>query len=135
MEKNITALVFKPGQSILYVEDELELSENVAEFFAMYGLHVVLADDSAIAIQKTLNEKFDLMLFDIHLKKSTGDHVIAKIRANQNNVNCKVPIVVISSHIDGPLIIKLKDLIQGAIVKPFLVNELLVKISRFLRTE
>ena len=135
MGKEKKNLIFRPGQSILYVEDELELSSSVRLYFSLYGVHVVQADASAIAIQKTLNEKFDLMLFDIHLKKSTGDNVIKKIRNNKNNQNCDVPIVVISSHIDGPLIIKLKGFIQGAIVKPFLVDELLEKLSKFLKLE
>lgn len=120
-------------KSILYVEDELELAVEVIEGLEEAGYRVIHSKTSQDALNKAANEKFYCLVFDIHLAVGTGDEVISKIRNNRIHVNNITPCVVVSSHLNKELVVKLADLIQGALVKPYLIDHLLDKIKEAVR--
>lgn len=118
--------------TILYVEDEPDIIEALIPVLNKEGIFVVQAESVASAIHKSENQEFDALIFDIHLKSGTGDNAIELIRRSVRNPNMKKPILVASSHIDNPLIHKLADHIQGALVKPFRAKDLIKKLKEQL---
>ena len=121
--------------SILYAEDEHIMANNVSTFFKNFGHKMVHATDATMAIKMSEKQKFNIMIFDIHLESGTGDQVIERIRADVGNPNHKTPILVVSSHLDGPLITKLSGKIQGAVVKPFKIMDLIKRVEELLDVE
>ena len=119
---------------ILFIEDEPEVVEMVKEYFNLRAVDVLSADESTVALLKIRKQKFDLIICDIHLKRGMGDYVIEQVRKlpDGDESNKNTPIVVMSSHLDVPLVKKLRTLVQGAIVKPCCPEDLFSKVEKFI---
>lgn len=121
------------SQSILYLEDELELAQEVIEELEDTGLKVIHCVDYHNAIIKADNQKFDLFIVDIHLKVGTGDKFIKTIKQNVRHINHNTPILVASSQLTEELVKYIGDDIDYAIVKPYNLFTLLSNISKILQ--
>ena len=71
---------------ILLLEDDLNLSETVAEYFDEQGFEVVCVYDGDDAISSIYENHFDLLLLDVNVPNKNGFDVLKEIRAQNNNV-------------------------------------------------
>jgi FixJ family two-component response regulator len=66
----------------------------------------------------------------MRLGADSGEELIEFIRERKDALNVDTPILVISGHLDKPLIGKIAKKIQGALVKPFDMNALLESVKK-----
>lgn len=118
--------------SILFIEDELEITEAVKEFFEDNDFKFTHSTKANDALRKAKDEVFDCILTDINLDASKGDEFIRKLRSNPDCLNRNTPIIALSSHFDSPLLVKIGPNIQGVYVKPYNLIELLNKVNQLI---
>ena len=117
---------------ILYIEDEIELSEIVKEELESECYKVVTSETYTDAIKKLSNQKFDLIIADLQLKKGSGDMVIELIKQDSKNFNYSTPVFVASGMITSDILKRVGSHIDHAFVKPFEIDELLDKVKKFI---
>ncbi|MBK26306.1 MAG: hypothetical protein CME70_20065 [Halobacteriovorax sp.] len=120
------------GSSVLFIEDEKGLAEEIKEELEDEGVKVthVLSADAAFLHSK--QQQYSCMIVDINLAIGTGDEFIERIRLSPSNPNWETPIVVASSQISKPLLKKIHKHVQGAVVKPYSIKDLFEKIRPFI---
>jgi len=115
---------------ILYVEDDPTLGFVTQDNLKRRGYDVILCQDGDLGL-KTFNEKeFDLVVLDIMLPVLDGINVAKNIRQK----NKEIPIIFLTAK--ALLEDKLEGLSSGGddyIVKPFSIEELVLKIEVFLK--
>lgn len=117
------------GQKILVVDDESSISKFVKHSLETNGFAVVEAETGALALQKIVEARPDLIILDYGLPDMTGLEVLAKIREWS-----KTPVLFLTVR-DGEDD-KVAALDAGAddyLTKPFGVPELMARIRVALR--
>jgi len=114
---------------ILYAEDD----ETIA-FLTQDSLEpqyqVVYCSNGEEALQAFKNEKFDICLFDIMMPKMDGFELASEIR----KLNAEIPILFISAKtLKEDRIKGLKIGADDYLIKPFSIEELMLKIEIFLK--
>ena len=115
--------------TILVVEDEDTLREELTYQLEQEGYRVVAAADGARALELARSEEPDLILLDVMLPELSGTELTRIIRRESN-----VPIVVLTAR--GSEIDKVVGLELGAddyVTKPFSLRELQARIRGLLR--
>lgn len=115
---------------ILIVEDEEELSKNIATYLKQESYICDLAYDYKSALDKIYEFDYDCILLDITLPDGNGLNILKDLKDNK-----KADGVIIVSAKDA-LDDKLKGLKLGAddyIPKPFHLSELSARISAVIR--
>lgn len=115
---------------ILIVEDEEELSKNIATYLKQENYICDLAYDYKSALDKIYEFDYDCILLDITLPDGNGLNILKDLKDNK-----KADGVIIVSAKDA-LDDKLKGLKLGAddyISKPFHLSELSARISAVIR--
>lgn len=113
--------------SILIVEDERIVAEDMKETITKFGYHVVATVVSGeIAIEKVNELHPDLILMDIHLAgKMTGIEAAEKIRAHHD-----IPLIFLTAFADKELVSRAKLAgPYGYILKPYDEQELRITIE------
>jgi two-component system, OmpR family, response regulator VicR len=115
---------------ILYVEDDADLSFLVKDNLEMKGYTVNHAADGVKGLLLFKTDEPDLCLLDVNLPKKDGFTLAKEIR----ELNTEVPIIFVTAK-SLP-----EDKIEGLtiggddyIVKPFSMDELLLKVNVFLK--
>lgn len=102
--------------SLLLVEDDLSLLEELKLFLGDFFSDIITATSSEEAYKIFLERSFDLVITDIRLPQQTGLHLVEKIKK-------KVPeqrIIVMSAYKDIDYFLKSIELkIYGFLTKPF----------------
>lgn len=112
--------------TILIVEDDIYISDMIANRLEKDGYHVLKAFSGTEAILLLSTQQPDLILLDLMLPGLTGEEVLPKIK--------NIPVIVISAKVE--VNDKVKLLLNGAadyITKPFNLEELLARIIVQLR--
>src|SRR5690554_6941654 len=114
---------------ILYAEDD----ETIA-FLTQDSLEpqyqVVYCSNGEEALQAFKNEEFDICLFDIMMPKMDGFELASEIR----KLNAEIPILFISAKtLKEDRIKGLKIGADDYLIKPFSIEELMLKIEIFLK--
>jgi DNA-binding response OmpR family regulator len=115
---------------ILYAEDDETLAFLTQDNLEQNNYEVIHCANGEIAIEAFKNETFDICIFDIMMPKVDGFELAEKIR----KTNIDVPIIFLSAKTLKED--KLKGLRLGAddyLVKPFSIEELLLKIEIFMK--
>lgn len=117
-------------QTILIVEDDAYIRGMVAEALTDAGYWIQEASTARSAIRVLKEETVNLILLDLLLEEGRGDEVLRFIRRQ----NPLLPVIAISNT---PALDARIDIInQGAddfLMKPFHVQELLIRIKRCLQ--
>jgi len=115
---------------ILLVEDDPSLGFVIKDNLAMKGFDVTLCEHGQAGYQAFQDEHFDLCILDVMMPLQDGFSLAKSIR----NKNKQVPILFVTAKS------MLEDKIAGFesggddyIVKPFSIEELLLRIGVFLR--
>ena len=117
---------------ILLLEDDLNLSETVAEYFDEQGFDVVCVYDGDDAISSIYENHFDLLLLDVNVPNKNGFDVLKEIRAQNNNVPAIFTTSLNSMNsLEEGYISGCDDYIR----KPFELRELLFRVQTILKRE
>ena len=115
---------------ILYAEDDETLAFLTQDNLEQNNYEVVHCSNGELALETFKNQAFDICIFDIMMPKVDGFELAEKIRKS----NTDVPIIFLSAKTLKED--RLKGLRLGAddyLVKPFSIEELLLKIEIFLK--
>ncbi|HEX9979306.1 MAG TPA: response regulator transcription factor [Flavobacterium sp.] len=115
---------------ILYAEDDETLAFLTKDNLEQQGYEVFHCADGDICLKSFAEEKFDICILDIMLPKKDGFEIAAEIRKADN----EIPIIFLSAKTLKED--RLKGLRLGAddyMVKPFSIEELILKIEVFLK--
>ena len=115
---------------VLLAEDDLSLGYVIKDNLADAGYDVVLCADGQAAIDKFGKESFDICLLDVMMPNKDGFAVAKKIRQQTD----QVPILFITAKsLEEDRIHGFEVGADDYIVKPFSMQELLLRIEVFLR--
>jgi len=115
---------------ILVVEDDLSILSGLSINLKVEGYEVLQAQDGRTGLQRTLDDKPDLLVLDVMLPEMNGYEVLKELRRRRVDV----PVVMLSARGQEPD--KILGLDLGAddyVVKPFGLQELLARIKAVLR--
>jgi two-component system, OmpR family, response regulator len=117
---------------ILLLEDDLNLSETVCEYFEEHGFDVVCVYDGDEAISAIYENSFDLLLLDVNVPNKNGFDVLKEIRKEKNSV----PAIFTTSlnsmdSLEEGYLSGCDDYIR----KPFELKELLFRVQTILKRE
>lgn len=116
-------------QSILLVEDDRHIVDNLTEYLEGEGFRVCSASGQALALERLEQEQFDLILLDISLADGNGFAVCSAVKAL-----CHLPVIFLTAS--GDEYSTVTGFEVGAddyIPKPFRPRELLMRIKNVLR--
>jgi len=115
---------------ILYTEDDETLAFLTKDNLEQNNYEVIHCPDGKLGLETFKKEDFDICIFDIMMPKMDGFELAAAIR----KINTDVPIIFLSAKTLKED--RIKGLRLGAddyLVKPFSIEELLLKIEIFLK--
>ena len=115
--------------NIAIIEDDKDISSILANILNENGYSFKQAYDGSQAMKLLKNESFDLVLMDLMLPYVNGETLIYELRKISDT-----PVIVISAK--SMMETKLEVLRLGAddyIIKPFDINEVIVRIEVVLR--
>lgn len=116
-------------KKILLIEDNKEISKNIAEYLELENYEVLRVFDGESGLTQALQRDFDCVLLDIGLPKLNGFLVCEKILQKKS-----VPIIFITSReFIEDRIFGLKSGAYDYIVKPFDLRELELRIAIALK--
>lgn len=115
---------------ILYAEDDATLAFLTIDSLEEAGYHVTHCQDGMACMEAFRGQQFDLCILDIMMPRADGFETAAEIR----KLDAHIPVLFLSAKTLKED--RLKGLRLGAddyLVKPFSMEELLLKIEVFLR--
>jgi len=119
-----------PKSKVLLAEDDLSLGYVIKDNLIDAGYDVVLCADGQAALDRFSKESFDICLFDVMMPHKDGFAVAKKIR-QQSDI---IPILLITAKsLEEDRIHGFECGADDYIVKPFSMQELLLRIDVFLR--
>lgn len=116
-------------QTILLVEDDRHIVENLTEYLEGEGFRVASASGQARALERLERERFDLVLLDISLSDGNGFAVCSAVKALYH-----LPVIFLTAS--GDEYSTVTGFEVGAddyIPKPFRPRELLMRVKNVLR--
>jgi DNA-binding response OmpR family regulator len=117
------------AQTILVVEDEDTLRDELAYQLEQEGYRVVQATDGGQALERFRAERPDLVLLDVMLPRLSGTELLRIVRRESD-----VPVLMLSAR--GSEVDRVVGLELGAddyVTKPFSLRELQARIRGLLR--
>jgi len=121
-------------KSVLIVDDELDILENLEVMLERSGFNVLMAHGGREGIQKASEGSPDIVLLDVMMPDLDGFQVCAQLKSSGSTKNIPIILLTAVNDIDQ----KVKGLEAGAddfVTKPFNDIELLARVKAFLRTK
>ena len=118
------------GLRILYAEDVISNQFLLTTVLADYQIDCIVASDGKETLIKVSEEKFDIILLDVQLPDMDGYELTRRIRTDGGSKNHVTPIVLFSAHTGMTDETTRSCGANDFLGKPFLPQELLVKIQR-----
>ena len=115
-------------KSILIIEDNTDLRENLAELLTVAGYEIIKAENGVSGVEKAIESKPNLILCDIIMPKLNGYGVLNILRKAKETTN--IPFIFLTAKIDKSEF--RKGMRLGAddyITKPFNSEELLKAVQ------
>src|SRR5680860_66006 len=119
--------------TILYVEDEVYLLEEIAAELSENGYNVLQAHDGIEALQMIIEHQPDLIVCDITMPRMNGRELVKKLR-DEHPEFANIPLLFLSALADR------NDILEGMnlgaddyLTKPVDIDMLLGKIASRLR--
>ncbi len=117
---------------ILYLEDDINLSETIEEFLIDTGFDVICAYDGGETLDLVYRHNFDLLILDVNVPGINGFELLKSLR----EANILTP-AIFTTSLSG-----IDDLSKGYSVgaddyikKPFVMKELQFRIKALLKRE
>jgi DNA-binding response OmpR family regulator len=116
-------------KTALYIEDEIEVLENISKVFNNYFEKTYIVDNAERGYEILLKYKIDILLVDIELPKMNGIELIQKIREK----NKTIQIIVVSAYTKTHYFVEcINYKVDAYIIKPFTfikIQEVLKKLN------
>ncbi len=121
------------GESILVVDDEDQIREITKKTLETHGYKVFIANDGkeAIALYSQHREPIKAVLMDMMMPVMDGEESIRRIR----KINPEVKIIAVSGLTEKDRLVKVEDLTNGFLPKPYTAEKLLKAIDEVLSTK
>ena len=119
-------------ESILIIEDEIDIANLVGFNFERNGYSVDIAHDGHEGLEKILKNQPDLVILDLMLPEIDGYKILKKMQRDTRSHSIPVIMLTAKSQIDD----RLKGLELGAddyITKPFSPKELILRAQAILK--
>ena len=117
-------------QTILVVDDEMQIVRVVREYLKQAGFRVATAYDGEEALYAARQSRPDLVVLDLNLPKMDGLAFTRKIRAEQPNV----AIIMLTARVEETdRIVGLELGADDYVTKPFSPRELVARVRAVLR--
>lgn len=120
---------------ILVVEDDSEIRKLLRDYLTDYEYDVTEAKEGNQASMLIASECFDVILMDMMLPFRSGDVLIRELRGRKDDLKAaRTPVIVISAKSGSET--RIETIRIGAddyIIKPFNLDEVLVRIEAVLR--
>jgi two-component system, OmpR family, phosphate regulon response regulator PhoB len=119
-------------ESILIIEDEIDIANLVGFNFERNGYSVDIAHDGREGLEKILKNQPDLVILDLMLPEIDGYKILKKMQRDTRSHSIPVIMLTAKSQIDD----RLKGLELGAddyITKPFSPKELILRAQAILK--
>jgi len=104
----------KGSISVLIVDDNQDLAENIAEILGLRGLTAVIATSAEEAMPKALPTGPGLLVTDFRLPGMSGAELVRQVRARRPDVRA----VVISAYTDDGTVAAARDAGADFLPKP-----------------
>lgn len=118
---------------LLVVEDNPMNQKLIIKTLELWNCPFEIATNGYIALEKSMQEKFDIILMDIHMPDMDGYKTTREIRANTKNPNQKTTIIALTAA--ALLNEKNKALECGMddfLTKPFSLKQLKIHLGKWL---
>lgn len=113
--------------TVLYVEDEQRLREEMATLFKKIFTHVDTAADGPDALDHYMRNDYDIVITDIQMPKMNGIELIEQIRRLDRHQE----VIVISAYRDSEYLTRSIELdVSGYILKPTDLAQLIKTLER-----
>ena len=117
------------GKNILIVEDNKINQMITRKILEKHGVKCEVADNGTIAVEKTQEKEYDLILMDIHMPGISGIEATKEIR----KFNSEIPIIALTAvTLDDNLDEFYLNAFSDIIPKPYKTEEFFLKINRQL---
>lgn len=83
-------------KNILLAEDNFDNQELMKDIFETLNYQVDIASDGEEALEKWKNNKYDLIILDLHMPKKDGFQVSMEIRALEGKKS-RIPIIALTA--------------------------------------
>ena len=120
------------SKTILIVDDSKIIQIQLKEILSNRHYNIEIASDTSSAYKIIQNKKIDLILLDVQLKQSNG---LEFLKENKVEIitKKKIPVLVISSHVDSQVIrTGLKNGAVDVIKKPYIFEEIVLKVDLWI---
>lgn len=115
---------------ILVVEDDLDLSANLAEHLEGEGHDIDFAYDGPMALSLAEQNDYDIILLDLGLPRIDGVNVVRTLR----RAGCAMPVLAITARDSiGDKAAAFGEGVDDYLVKPFELRELSLRIDALRR--
>jgi len=120
---------------VLLVEDN-ELNLKVAKrFLEKWHYQVDIAENGKIAVEKCKNNRYDMILMDLHMPEMDGREAIQKIKILEKKQKKYTPIIALTADVMIENIDELYNIgISDYVTKPFNASELKSKIEKYAKS-
>jgi len=116
--------------TLLYVEDDLDIAEEIYELLDGEFLDIYMAHDGVEGLELFKKQKSDIVLTDIQMPKMNGIEMTKKIR----EISPEVPIIISSAFSDTFYFKKAIDIgVSGYIIKPIKFDNLINSFDKVLQ--
>ncbi len=116
---------------ILIADDDIILTEMLRFRLEGERHQVVCAADGMAALEATRTQDIDLVVLDSMMPIVGGPEVLAQMKANP--ATAKIPVVMLTARrSESDVIAALKGGVDEYLTKPFIPQELLLRISNLL---
>ena len=117
--------------SILYVEDEDGIRNNIEEILTHLFKEVITSNNAKDAYSKYLKHKPDLIITDIKMGDESGLDLLKKIRSNDS----KTRIIITSAFTDLEYMLQATELhLIKYIIKPITQDKLMGALESFIKS-
>jgi DNA-binding response OmpR family regulator len=123
-------LLMKNAPTLLLIEDDRSISQNLAEFLSQEGFQIQCVFTGNEALSVLESGSFDLLILDVNLPDFDGYHICQEFRKR----NTQTPILMLTAY--DELEDKMKGFEMGAddyLTKPFFMVEVLARIKSLLK--
>lgn len=124
------------GLKVLVAEDNLINQKIVSKYLHKWEVEVELAENGKIAYEKVMENRYDVVLMDLHMPEMSGYDATALIRSTEGEYFSSLPVIALTAS----AFLEERDKIytygmSGYIIKPFNPAELYWKIAPFVKPE
>ena len=124
------------GKKILFADDDehiLILADNILK---SWQTDYLLVDNGQKAIDLLTQNKYDIVLIDIHMPEKNGMDVLKNVRSNNKGNNYNTPIIFLTATaIKADINNYMQAGFDSYLIKPFREEELYNKLCNILRLE